>query len=123
MSLSCDGRINFRDSGSHFDKLNGANERINPKLSTKTKCYEFTPQIFSAAFCYITLAQRCFYPFALFSYSRFKGGAAHVERSITFSVFHAWHNRRRNAELRSLGHTQPYEPNSVLFNGLSTLLL
>lgn len=44
----------------------------NPKLSTKTKYYEFTPQNLSAAFCYITLAQRCSYPFALFSYSKSK---------------------------------------------------
>ena len=48
----------------------------NPNLSTKTKYYEFTPQNLSVAFCYITTAQRCFYPFALFSYSKSKGGAA-----------------------------------------------
>ena len=47
----------------------------------KTEYHEFTPQILSAAFCYITPAQRCSYPFALFSYSKFKGGAAHVGRS------------------------------------------
>ena len=30
-------------------------------------------------------------------------GAAHVERSITFSVFHAWHNRRRNFDVSAAG--------------------
>lgn len=75
----------------------------NPNLSTKTKYYEFTPQNLSVAFCYITTAQRCFYPFALFSYSKSKGGAAHVERSITFSFFHAWHNRRRNFDVSAAG--------------------
>ena len=52
----------------------------------KTKYYEFTPQILSAAFCYIILAQRCSYSFALFSYSKFKGGAAHVERSMLGTI-------------------------------------